>query len=460
MHVLILAGGGGTRLWPLSRQDFPKQFLRFEGQQSLLQKTVSRFLNSSLTETLAISTNAQYEFLVRQQLEKIDPEKRACIIIEPGRKNTGPAIAFAIRYLEEAGRISKSSSLLVLPSDHLIEPETVFIRHLESVERLSQQNHWVIFGIRPTRAESGFGYIQIGPQFDLFTYQVKRFVEKPAPQLAKHYLASGDYYWNAGMFAFSMDHFWRELSLYAPEIERGMKGTLAEIAAQFDQLPNISFDYAILEKTRKALVCPLPVSWSDVGCWDSVYETLAKDQNQNVKIGHVLALDTKNSLIIGGKRLISTVGLEDMLIVETDDATFITKKGESQKVKQIVQELIKIGRKEGEFHSTQYLAWGTIQLLDEGAEYRIQKIQIRPGQSWEQTLSLESKWVLLRGIVTFRVDDEPQLAESFVILVTAKGQTVTIANPSQEPTELLWLTNGEYPRSLGEMTSISSGQEI
>ncbi len=339
MHILILAGGGGTRLWPLSRNAFPKQFLHFGDQESLLQKTVSRFLHAPRTKSISISTNAQCAPLVKQQLAKIPGSENIYIIIEPLRKNTAPAIAFAVKYLQEELSLSDRERVLVLPSDHLIEPEEVFLQALQIIEPLVS-THLVLFGIAPTKPETGYGYIQIGETFVNQAHRVKRFVEKPNHTLASAYLASGDYAWNAGMFAFSIQLFWQQLAIYAPDIFRLCQPSIDHIRSHFDEMPDISFDYGILEKTPQILVCPLLVNWSDVGCWDSVYDVMKKDSNQNVKFGNVLDLDTKNSLIIGGKRLITTIGLENMIIVETDDAIFIGKKGESQKVKQLVQSLL------------------------------------------------------------------------------------------------------------------------
>lgn len=383
MHIVILAGGSGTRLWPLSRQDLPKQFLRFGDQLSLLQKTTRRFLHSSLTESISVSTNAHQESHVREQLAEIDPAQKTAVIVEPSSRNTAPAIAFALRALEERWGVRENDSILVLPSDHLIEPESVFLQYLEMIDPIVRNDQLMIFGIRPNKPETGFGYIQIGERRDWLTYKVKRFVEKPNRQIAEKYLASGDYYWNAGMFAFSAGLFWQKLEEHAPEIRKAMRGSVSEVKERFPRIPDLSFDYAVLEKSPDTLVCPLPVSWSDVGCWDSVYDTMNKDENQNVQVGNVVAIDTKNSLIFGGKRLISTVGLEDMLIVATEDATFISKKGESQKVKDIVQELIKIGSREGTSHASKRHSWGTAEILEEGIGCRVEKIWILVGESWK-----------------------------------------------------------------------------
>lgn len=344
MNVLVLAGGGGTRLWPLSRQDFPKQFLYFNSPLSLLQKTVSRFLTASFVERIAVATNEQYRALVEMQLEKIDAHKKVEILVEPARRNTAAAIALGVKYFEE--QANKESAILVMPSDHLIEPESVFLRFLEEAQQFVEDERIILFGIRPHRAETGYGYIQIGEKDKGFLYRVKRFVEKPDQQRAEQYLSSGDYYWNAGIFAFSPRTFWKELAYYEPEMYEKMQGDLASCLAQFSSLPDRSIDYAILEKTKQIAVCPLPISWSDIGSWDSVYEISRKDANQNVKAGNVFEIDTKNCLIIAGKKMISLAGVEDLLVIDTDDAIFISKRGESQKVKELVQELAKQNRKE------------------------------------------------------------------------------------------------------------------
>lgn len=341
MHVIILAGGSGTRLWPLSREDFPKQFLNFGDNESLLQKAVSRFLRSEWVEEVVVSTNIHYQSIVAQQLEKMGAERKVHILVEPERKNTAPAIAFAVRFLQQSLKASEEAAIFVSTSDHLTEPEEVFMRYIGSIGDAMKTHRIVTFGIKPTKPETGYGYIKIGEKLDLYTYRVERFVEKPDRLRAESYVASGDYYWNTGMFAFTISTFWRELKEHAPDIF---------FNEEYHRFPEISIDYALMEKTGHLSICPLPVTWSDVGSWDSVYDVLEKDRNQNVRIGNIVDVDTKNCLIIGNKRLITTIGLENLLIVETDDALFISKKGESQRVKGLVQELVRKGKSEGEVH--------------------------------------------------------------------------------------------------------------
>lgn len=435
MHILILAGGGGTRLWPFSREDFPKQFLHFGDQESLLQKSIRRFLSFSLAESISVVTNTQYQKIVEQQIEKIDPVKKLNIIVEPERKNTAPAIAFAVKFLEGNHLIQPDASLLVLPSDHYIEPEEVLLSYLEKTLPLIETHHLVLFGITPTKPETGYGYIQKGKNVGPHSFQVSRFIEKPETKKAEEYLVSGEYLWNSGMFAFSSHLFWRQLSILAPDIFSLVQGDLPQIVNQFSQMPSISFDYAILEKTKETLVCPLPVIWSDVGCWDSIYDMLEKDQNQNVKSGNILEIDTKNSLIFGGKRLISTIGLEDLLIVETDDATFISKKGESQKVKQLVQELIQAGNREGTNHTTKQFSWGTISLLHDNPQYSIQKIELFPKHSFEPIIP--SQLTLLEG--TAIVKTSLSLEKMQLLKATPITKKTIIANPDETTAQILLL---------------------
>ncbi len=337
MKVIVLAGGEGTRLWPMSREDFPKQFLKFGSGPSLLQRTVLRLLKADFVEEILISTNEHYVDLVRKQLQKFGDKVR--ILIEPLRKNTAPALGLAIKYLEKECGAKKSDPILVVPSDHLIEPEIIFLQGLEQAKELVSKNKIITFGIRPTKAETGYGYIEIGKKFNTFAFETVRFVEKPDLQTALDYLANPHFFWNSGMFLFSIQTFWDELARNAPTLSALFKKDLETVINNFSEMPNLSIDYAIMEKSKAILLYPLAVSWSDVGSWDSVYETMEKDQNQNVTTGKVIAIDTKNSLIIGGKRVISTIGLEDMLIVETADAVFISKKGESQRVKELIEEL-------------------------------------------------------------------------------------------------------------------------
>jgi mannose-1-phosphate guanylyltransferase/mannose-6-phosphate isomerase len=338
LKAIILAGGGGTRLWPLSRENFPKQFLNFGSGLSLLQLTVQRLKKAVFIDQIIVATNKLHYSLVQEQLSKIEAESE--IIIEPSRRNTAPAIAFVIKYLQEQHQISEEEAVLIVPSDHLIEPEVIFLHIIEQLNKEnSLSNKIITFGIRPSKPETGYGYIEIGNKFSSLTFEALRFVEKPDRLTAEKYILNPHFFWNSGMFLFSLRTFWQQLHIHSPHLYSLFEKDLEMIERQFHEMPDLSIDYAIMEKSKDILVCPLAVSWSDVGSWDSVYEILEKDQNKNVKIGRVIAIDTTNSLIIGGKRIVSTIGLDDLIIIETDEAVLISKKGESQRVKALLQEL-------------------------------------------------------------------------------------------------------------------------
>ncbi len=409
-----MAGGGGTRLWPLSRQDLPKQFLRFGSPHSLLQQTVKRFLSAPLTKEIVILTNLQYQKLVVAQLKEIDPSHSVQVLVEPVRKNTAPAIALGIRYLEDTCGCQGNDPLLVIPSDHLIEPEQVFLRSLEEAIPFAAAGDPILFGIRPNKPETGYGYIQIGKQKAGLLYRVQRFVEKPDRKLAEQYLARGDYYWNAGIFLFTPNTFWQEIARFAPSLALTMEGSFKDCLARFSQNPDISIDYALWEKTEKAVVCPLPISWSDIGCWDSVYDVMDKDHNLNVKMGNILEIDTKNSLLFGNQKLIATIGLEDLLIVDTEDATYISKKGESQKVKELVALLAKEKR--------------NVKRLYTSDEFEIHSYEIEPLETLSVSISEKlAHWVQIKGETKLHIGPEKTVIE----------------NLTNEPAKLLLIRSAE-----------------
>src|SRR4030042_116542 len=325
MIAVILAGGSGTRLWPLSRKSYPKQFLKFGDNQTLLQKTIKRILNTKKTDHLIIITNEEYQFHVKNQVGEIDRDLEKNIILEPVARNTAPAIALAVKYVVDKLGDKIDEVLFVSPSDHVISPEEGFGVYLKKAEVLAKAGYIVTFGIQPYKPETGYGYIKRDSETlsygdNLKAFKVEKFVEKPCLETALEYMQSGKYYWNSGMFAFSIRTILDELAKHTPEIY----------------------------------------------------------QNQNVKIGEILDMDTKNSLIIGNKRLVATIGLEDVLIAETDDAILIAKRGEAQKVKDIVKQLEIHGKKVVDEHVTTHRPWGSYTILEEGPRYKIKRIVVNP----------------------------------------------------------------------------------
>lgn len=337
MHVVILAGGEGARLWPFSRKEHPKQFLSFGDRFTLLQKTILRFSFLSFVRSISIVTTQAYLLLVEEELEKLGLKGNVDLIIEPERKNTAPAIAYSLKWLQEKKGLTSDEKILILPSDHWIEPQALFTSYLEAIDASFPKKELLLFGIRPTRAETGYGYIQIGERKNLLSYEVKAFIEKPSSEKAQDYLRLGDYYWNSGIFTATLGWFLKAFQEKASIISSFLDKSLEEVEKSFGQMPNISFDYAILEKSKEVVVCPLAISWSDIGSWDGLYEVMHKDAEENVFLGQIQAIDTKRSLILAGKKKISTIGVEDLLIVETEDALLITKRGASQRVKELLE---------------------------------------------------------------------------------------------------------------------------
>lgn len=341
MKAIVLAGGSGTRLWPLSRESFPKQFLRFKGEKSLLQKTVLRLLKMENIDTILISTSKDFKELVEKEVQSLPNTKNIHILEEPFKRNTAPAIALSMRYLEKHCQLEENEPVLVLPSDQWLEPEIIFSNALKQIQSHDVSDHLITFGIQPTKPETGYGYIQMAKPKGALLFSITKFIEKPDLETATKYIKDPRYFWNAGIFVFSKNSFWHEISLHAPQIYPLRDVEKTKLDLFYEKLPNISIDYALFELSKKVLLCPLSLFWSDIGCFDSLYDTLEKDSKGNVKIGNVHEINTKNSLIIGKKRLISTVDVENLLIVETEDAIFISKRGQSQKVKNLVSELLK-----------------------------------------------------------------------------------------------------------------------
>ncbi len=441
MKVVILAGGSGTRLWPYSRNNFPKQFLHFGEEYSLLQKTIRRFLPIAKPSEMLIVTNQDYFHHVKTQVGELDPELAQQILVEPERKNTAPAIALAYAYLADRMKCDPSETFLVSSSDHLISPEDRFLEAVQQADLLARKGRHVIFGIRPHKPETGYGYILADKSGN-----VQRFVEKPDYALAQQYLLSGDYLWNSGIFLFQMELFQKELGAYCPEIESKLHAGFEQAMQHFSEMPEISIDYALMEKSKRVSVLPLDLTWSDVGSWDSVYDAFEKDSNQNVKVGNVMDIDTKNCLIMGGKRLISTIGLEDLLVVETDDALLIGKKGESQRVKQLVEELKKKNAKEPYEHLTSHRPWGRYTVLEEGERYKIKRIVVEPGQklSLQMHYHRSEHWVVVQGTAKVTLGEKEQILHENESIFVQKGQVHRLENPGRVRLELIEVQVGEY----------------
>lgn len=446
MKVIILAGGSGTRLWPLSRSRHPKQFLTFGDGLSLLQKTVARFLPEVPFQDFLIVTNQEYVHLVHAQLGALHPELSGQVIVEPEGKNTAPAIALAVRFLEENKDLSTDEGLLVCSADHLIAPKERFIKIIHDALPFAENGQIVTFGVRPTRPETGYGYIKAETKEKNGPHAIEQFIEKPPLARAAAYVESGEYFWNAGIFLFSASSFWQECKTCCQPIASWQGQSVEEIQRRFSEITSISFDCAVMEKTKRAAMMPLDLTWSDIGSWDSVHEVLDKDDQQNVTLGHVHIVDTKNSLVIGGNRLVATLGIEDMLVVDTDDALFIAKKGESQRVKDLVEAFKAKGMKQVIEHTTVHRPWGSYTVLEEGLRYKIKKIEVNPGARLSLQLHYHRSehWVVVQGTAKVTIGENEQLLHENESVYVPKSSVHRLENPGKVPLEMIEVQVGEY----------------
>jgi len=446
MKVLILAGGSGTRLWPASREAYPKQFLKLGGEKSLLQQTLERLLNIASPKDILLLTNEQYEFLVLSDVNEVSKDLDDNILLEPTRRNTAPAIALGMKYCLEKLRISPEEVLFVCPSDHIIKPVEKFVEYVKLAENVARQGYIVAFGIKPLYPETGYGYIKITGKDLGGYYLVERFTEKPNLETAKRFLSEGNYFWNSGMFVFTIETMIEELRLCAPEIYQLFNQPLDDMIANFQKMPDISIDYAVMEKSKKVVAIPMDIYWSDIGSWDSLYDALDKDEKANVILGDVLAKDTESCLVIGNKRLIATVDLKDLIIVETNDAILIAKRGSAQKVKHVVEELKRKKRIEVFEHRTVYRPWGECTSLEEGPRYKIKRIVVKPGASTDLQIHLHwnKHWIVAKGSAKVTIGDRVMYVHENESVYVPKSTPHRLENPDKIPLEIIEIQNGKY----------------
>ena len=440
MTNIILCGGSGTRLWPISRTLMPKQFVKLFSNKSLFQLTVDR--NSKVCDSSYIVSNTEQYFLALDQLEELGKVKNK-YLLEPIGRNTAPAIALACMNLDY------DEIVLVTPSDHLIKNEIEYEKVLEKAKEFANDNKLVTFGITPTFAETGFGYIESKNTFD-----VKAFHEKPDFKTATSYLEAGNYYWNSGMFMFKAGVFLEELQKYSPEIFDTSKQALQNatkdeiIRIKHDDMFNIpedSIDYAVMEKSNIVKVIPSNISWSDVGSFDALYDELPKDENGNTINPNHIGIDSKNNLVYGNDRVIATVDMEDCIIVDTGDAILISKKGSSQKVKQVVNEIRKTTQLHN-IHLTGHRPWGTYTVLEESAGYKIKRIEVKPGcrLSLQKHFHRNEHWIVVSGTATVTVGNETRLVRPNESTYIKMGEIHRLENQGKIPVVLIEAQVGEY----------------
>lgn len=451
IQPVILSGGSGTRLWPLSREAYPKQFLPLAGELTMLQATWKRVAPIAARGPLVIA-NEEHRFVAAEQLQQVGAEP-AAIILEPIGRNTAPAIAVAAL---EATRDGADALLLVLPSDHVITNETAFRSAVQAAASAAEAGKLVTFGIVPTGPETGYGYIKAADGQGLRA--VERFVEKPDLDTATGYVSSGQYYWNSGMFLFKASRYLQELERFQPAMLAGSRQAWQQARRDadftrldkdaFTAVPSDSIDYAVMEKTADAVVIPLDAGWNDVGSWTALRDVSQQDGDGNAHQGDVIAIDCRNTYAYG-QRLVAMVGLDDVIVVETDDAVLVGKADRMQEVKTVVAQLKAEGRSEATWHRKVYRPWGAYDSIDNGERFQVKRITVKPGG----TLSLQmhhhraEHWIVVSGTAEVTRGDEVILLSENQSTYIPLGVTHRLRNPGKLPLELIEVQSGSY---LGE----------
>lgn len=457
---VILSGGTGSRLWPLSRELYPKQLLPLVNQFTMLQNTIMRAEGIDSISAPIVVCNDEHRFMVAEQMRQLNVAS-ASIILEPIGRNTAPAVALAALH---ALTSEENPLLLVLPADHVINDVDCFHKVVERMLPLAVAGKLITFGIVPVAPETGYGYIKAGAESGekckgTGAFKVERFVEKPDQATAEQYLASGDYYWNSGMFMFTAQTYLAELGKYAPDMLAACRSAFANAVIDndfirldkntFSACPSDSIDYAVMEKTADAVVSPLDAGWSDVGSWSALWEIGAQDNNGNVLKGDVLLHDTRNCYISAEQRLVATVGLEDHVIVETADAVLVARKDRVQDVKAIVNQLKADKRQEALAHRRVSRPWGAYQSVDDADRFQVKRITVNPGAS----LSLQmhhhraEHWIVVKGTARVVKGEEAILLSENQSTYIPLGVTHRLENPGVIPLELIEVQSGSY---LGE----------
>ncbi len=451
---VILSGGAGTRLWPLSREMYPKQLLALTGKHTMLQDTVTRLAGIAGAQSPIVVCNESHRFTVAEQIRALGLQA-AAILLEPVGRNTAPAVALAaLKALE----IDPEAIIVVAPADHVIRDARAFQAAAGVAAGLAQEGKLVTFGIVAHAPETGYGYIRRGDGKGP-SYPVAQFIEKPPLDVAAQFVASGDYYWNSGMFVFKAARYLAELSALAPDILDASRAAYTAARtdldfvridkAEFDKCRSESIDYAVMEKTHDAVVLPLDAGWSDVGSWSSLFDALPADEEGNVLQGDVLVYDTHDCYVHSTSRLVAAVGMDDHIIVETKDAVLVAPKERVQDVKELVAKIKKAGRSESSWHREVFRPWGSYDSIDSGERFQVKRLSVKPGG----VLSLQmhhhraEHWIVVQGTARITCNDKTFLLSENESTYIPIGATHRIENPGKVPLHIVEVQSGSY---LGE----------
>lgn len=448
---VILAGGSGSRMWPLSRMSYPKQFLSLYTDNSMLQDTFSRISNIEYTESLVICNN-EHRFLVAEQLRSIK-NKKIEILLEPVGRNTAPAVALAALKEISSGR---DPLLLILAADHIIKDTQSFENAVRNAIEFANAGKLVTFGIEPKTPETGYGYIKKGERISDVGYAVDSFHEKPCLVVAENFLSEGDYLWNSGMFLFRSSTYLSELEKHRPDILLACKEAYAEAYRDLDFIriddvyfsscPSESIDFAVMEHTHESVVVPMNAQWNDVGSWSSLWDISKKNENGNVIRGDTIEIDSKNNYIYGDSGLIAVVGISDLVIVKTKDATLISNRNNVQDVKKVVERLNSLGRTEHIDHHVIYRPWGEFDFIEKGGDYQVNRITLHPGKKIKSQIHYHraEHWIVVSGTAMVHCGEEVFTLTSNKSTFIPAGVSHSLENPGKVPLEVIEIKTGSY----------------